>query len=80
MPEARIERVPILRNGGRGRGRGRRNSNGGNTSANRNNNQREDDGSPSRKRTAFDPSAINPQTYQPDATQKESRVAPLKPP
>ncbi|CAB9502815.1 unknown protein [Seminavis robusta] len=78
MPEAMIERVPILRNGGRGRGR--RNSNGGNTSANRNNNQREDDGSPSRKRTAFDPSAINPQTYQPDATQKESRWPHCKPP
>ncbi|CAB9530180.1 hypothetical protein SEMRO_2774_G336820.1 [Seminavis robusta] len=76
MPEARIETVPILRNGGRGRGRGR-NSNGRNTNANRNN-QREDDGSPSRKRTAFDPSAINPQTYQPDATQKDSRVAPLQ--
>ncbi|CAB9509625.1 unknown protein [Seminavis robusta] len=78
MPEAMIETTPILRNGGRGRGRGRGNSNGRNTSANRNNNQREDDGSPSRKRTAFDPSAINPQTYRSDATQKESRVAPLQ--
>ncbi|CAB9499194.1 hypothetical protein SEMRO_55_G032500.1 [Seminavis robusta] len=78
MPEAMIETTPILRNGGRGRGRGRGNSNGRNTSANRNNNQREDDGSPSRKRTAFDPSAINPQTYRPDATQKDSRVAPLQ--